>query len=338
MKVRFRWLAFSILFLTLAQATKAQKATETTQTVYQLLDEYSPESAALIRLLYQLPSSFEYPTVNINLSKEQPIDVWIPDKSEKGIIASLNTVVHESMHGLTSRLPYELIKKGDGLAYQMNEDYSAFYVNEEAVFLVKHSPVFNSNKISGQIPKAIRTFRFKPYIAPKSSSLGSQVNGIYGLMDEWNAYYFGTKASYDLYNYFKPKSDTNYEAFLAHVSDLAGTYFAFYEFKYFILKYLEYAKASQKPVYDGIMANSELRKAYNSIHDRYSALLLKIEARLDQIAVVPTTNTRDSVYRKDGYYFINETGVGLFLEEVNLLKGALDKPELKKIEADFRFK
>jgi hypothetical protein len=58
MKVRFRWLAFSILFLTLAQATKAQKATETTQTVYQLLDEYSPESAALIRLLYQLPSSF----------------------------------------------------------------------------------------------------------------------------------------------------------------------------------------------------------------------------------------------------------------------------------------
>jgi hypothetical protein len=101
---------------------------------------------------------------------------------------------------------------------------------------------------------------------------------------------------------------------------------------------LEYAKRNEKPVYDGIMANEALRFAYSSIHNRYAKLLSKIEARLDEIAQLPNSNTKDTVYREDGYYFINETGVGLFLEEVNLLKAALNTPVLKNLETEFRIK
>lgn len=338
MKVSLLWVFVLVLSVAHPKAIKAQNSSPTTQKVYQLLDKYSPESAALIRLLYRLPSSFEFPEVVMNLSNEQAVDVWVSEPTEKGIITSLNTVVHESMHGLTSRLPYELILKNDNLSYKMDDEYSAFYVNKDSIFLVKHSPVFNSNKISNEIPKALRTFRYKPYISPKSANLGSQVNGIYGLMDEWNAYYFGTQTSYDLFEYFQSKSSSNYEVYLEHISNLAGTYYAYYEFKYFMLKYLEFAKTNERVIFDGIMANTELRKAYNSIDDRYTQLLLAIEKRFDEIAVLPSANTKDSVYKEDGYYFINETGVGLFLEEIKLLKTELNKPGLKNMAAEFRFR
>jgi hypothetical protein len=66
--------------------------------------------------------------------------------------------------------------------------------------------------------------------------------------------------------------------------------------------------------------------------------LLAIEKRFDEIAVLPSANTKDSVYIEDGYYFINETGVGLFLEEIKLLKTELNKAGLKNMAAEFRFR
>ncbi|MFT6826870.1 MAG: hypothetical protein ACI9Z3_000911 [Roseivirga sp.] len=315
-----------------------QRKNTTEQKIYEYLDKYSPESSEMLRLLYSLPSSYQLNGITLNLSGEQSPSSWVSDNSEKGIMEALNTVVHESMHGLTSRLPYSLLKAQGDSEYTFKESYSAFYINKDSSFLVKHSPVFNSNKISNEIPKALRTFRFKPYITPRSNTLGSQANGIYGLMDEWNAYYFGTKAALDLFDYYKSKSNQNYEVYLDHVSNLAGTYYAYYEFKYFILKYLEYAKSNEKEIYDGIIANFEFRMAFTSINDRFSGLLNQFEERLATIAKLPESNTKDSVYEENGYYFINKTGVGLFTEEAEMLKTELDKPSLIALELALRIK
>ncbi|PIQ48828.1 MAG: hypothetical protein COW03_07930 [Cytophagales bacterium CG12_big_fil_rev_8_21_14_0_65_40_12] len=317
-------------------AAFGQRKNATDQKIYEYLDKYSPESSEMLRLLYSLPSSYELNGVTLQLSGEQAPSSWVSDHSEKGIMEALNTVVHESMHGLTSRLPYALLKAEGEIGYNFDDSYSAFYVNKDSSYLVKHSPVFNSNKITNEIPKTLRTFRFKPYIAPRSNTLGSQANGIYGLMDEWNAYYFGTKAAFDLFEYYKSKSGENYEVYLNHVSNLAGTYYAYYEFKYFILKYLEFAQLNEKAVYEGILSNIEFRKAFTSIDQRFAALLDQFEERLEEIAKLPASNERDSVYQENGYYFINETGVGLFTNEVEMLKAELDKPNLKELAIALR--
>tara|TARA_R110000796_G_scaffold71409_4_gene162119 strand:+ start:47456 stop:48472 length:1017 start_codon:yes stop_codon:yes gene_type:complete len=313
-----------------------QKKEATDREIYEYLDKYSPENSEMLRLLYSLPSKYQLNGITINLTKEQAPSFWVSDHSEKGILKRLNTVVHESMHGLTSRLPYTLLKERDDSYYSFKDSYSAFYVNRDSSFLVKHSPVFSSNRISDEIPKALRTFRFKPYIAPRSKILGSQANGIYGLADEWNAYYFGTKTALDLFDYYKSKSSQNHEVYLEYVSNIASTYYAYYEFKYFILKYLEYAKLNEKEVYDGIMANFEFRKAFTSIDNRFTDLLHQFEERLDEIAESPKSTTETSVYIEDGYYFINGNGVGLFTEEVEMLKAELEKPNLKALELALR--
>tara|TARA_R110001599_G_scaffold351908_1_gene585093 strand:- start:2256 stop:3272 length:1017 start_codon:yes stop_codon:yes gene_type:complete len=313
-----------------------QKKEATDRKIYQYLDRYSPESSEMLRLLHSLPSKYQLNGITINLMREQSPSSWVSDHSEKGILERLNTVVHESMHGLTSRLPYTLLKEQGNSYYNFKDSYSAFYVNKDSSFLVKHSPVFNSNKISNEIPKALRTFRFRPYIAPRSKILGSQVNGIYGLTDEWNAYYFGTKTALNLFDYYKSKSDQNHEIYLEYVSNIAASYYAYYEFKYFILKYLEYAKSNEKEVYDGIMANYEFRKAFTSIDDRFAELLREFDKRLDEIANVTEENKKGSAYIKDGYYFINGNGVGLFTEEVEMLKAGLENPSLKALELALR--
>jgi hypothetical protein len=335
MNLSFR-LVFASLILISQIPSFGQRQNNTDEKVYEYLDKYSPESSEMLRLLYSLPSSYKLNGVTLKLSGEQSPSFWVSDNSEKGIMEALNTIVHESMHGLTSRLPYSLLKNQGESYYNFKDIYSAFYINKDSSFLVKHSPVFNSNKISNEIPKALRTFRYKPYIAPRSNTLGSQANGIYGLMDEWNAYYFGTKAALNLFDYYKSKSNQNYEVYLDHVSNLAGTYYAYYEFKYFILKYLEFAKSNEKEVYDGIIANFEFRMAFTSINDRFSGLLNQFEERLDTIAKLPESNTKDSVYKEKGYYFINETGVGLFTDEAEMLKAELEKPALKALELVLR--
>ena len=309
----------------------------TSETALRHLEKYSPSAHHMMELLAEVPTSFNINGIQINTGRPSSFLVWIRERSEKGIIESLNTVVHESMHGFTSRYAYQMLEKEPPAGYEFGDDYSAFYLDVNEIYLVKHTEVFTSNLLKKRIPKSLRTFRYNPYIAPKDNNLGSQIQGIYGLMDEWNAYYHGTLTAYDLFGYYRSKAeDKNQQVYLEHVSNLAGTYFAYYEFKYYILKYLELAKASYPEVYSGVMANETLRKVYTEIDDRFSGLLALFETRLDVIENLVTADNYTSVYREDGYYFIGSSGVGLFSEEASKLKLELSKPSMVSLDESFK--
>lgn len=302
------------------------------------LKQYSTESFNMMSLLAETPNKFDIAGSQITLSKEQSPTDWLNDRTEKGIIESLNTVVHETLHGFTSRYSYVMLGEATDSNYEFGDHYSAFFLDKEEIYLVKHTEVFTSNKLKQEIPKALRTFRFNPYITPKDNNLGSQVQGIYGLMDEWNAYYHGTKTAYDLFEYYKAKASDNKKVYLEHVGNLAGTYFAYYEFKYYILKYLELAKAEHPDVYQGIIDNENLRKAYTSIDTRFSKLLSQFEERLDTIETLVTSDNYTSVYREDGYYFIGSNGVGLFSKEAEMLKKELSISAMLALDQELRIK
>ena len=124
--------------------------------------------------------------------------------------------------------------------------------------------------------------------------------------------------------------------YLDHVSNLAGTYFAYYEFKYYILKYLEMARQDYPDRYQELMDNTEMRKAYTAIDDRFTALVDLFEERLDTIETLVTSDNYTSVYRQDGFYFIGSNGVGIFSDEANLLKKELETDALKRLDQAIR--
>lgn len=319
----------------------AQNTTEskTDQFVWEQLEKYSPSSFRVMKTLYSLPEKFELNGVRISLSSEQAPNQWVSDNTDRGIMESINTVVHECMHGFTARYAYFLLHQNSPDTYISGDTYSAFYINENEVHLVKHDSIFSSNRIAGFIPKELKTFRYNPYISPKNNQLGSQVSGIFGLMDEWNAYYHGTKASFDLFDYYKEKASDDQGVYLEHVSNLAGTYYAHYEFKYFILKYLEFARSYSPKIYDSLLANEPLRKAFTSISDAYDQLIAEFETRLNDIAIIAQKADRTTIiYREKGYYFINGTGVGLFSKEADLLKKELSSKALLDLDRAFRLK
>jgi hypothetical protein len=320
--------------VTLSAQRLSTKAAE--DKIRDYLERYSSDGYDMISLLKKIPEQFNIGGSQITLSREESPTIWLDDRTEKGIIASLNTVVHESMHGFTSRYAYVMLGESEETDYEFGDQYSAFFLDKDQIYLVKHTEVFTSNKLKSEIPKALRTFRYKPYITPKDNNLGSQIQGIYGLMDEWNAYYHGTKTAYDLFDYYKEKASNDKKVYLEHVSNLAGTYFAYYEFKYYILKYLELAKKDYPETYEDILANTHLREAYTAIDTNFSKLLAQFEERLDTIENLVTSDNYTSVHREDGYYFIGSNGVGLFSKEAELLKEELNSTEMQALDTSLQ--
>jgi hypothetical protein len=154
----------------------------------------------------------------------------------------------------------------------------------------------------------LRTFRFD-YIDTDSLDLGTQLQGVYGLLDEFNAYYLGTKTSYELLPYYLNKGvNAEWGIFFNTVN---GTLYGILEFKLYILKYLIFARENYPQIYSGIMANGKFREAFIKA-DRNAYLFI-----LDYFS------RKRSIYdhiEKFGY-MVSETDEAIILETEDMLTG-----------------
>jgi hypothetical protein len=95
----------------------------------------------------------------------------------------------------------------------------------------------------------------------------SNHHGIYGLMDEFSAYYHGFNASLLLYE----RNEEIFEKFqYEDLKDMVSNEFAYYEFKLFIAWYLKYLIDCEPNVYSQLVSNKNLRTVYNSIEFAFS--------------------------------------------------------------------
>ncbi len=317
------------------QAVKAQRLskTEAEEVMWDYLEKYTPDRFQMMQNLKTRPTKFQLGITTVTLASEAPAVAWVDELTSDGVLKSLNTIVHETVHGFTSSWPFVLLGSDANVKYRFSDNYSAYYLAQDEVYLVKHTKVFNSNKIAPHIPESLKTFRYDPYIYPISEDLGSQVQGIYGLMDEWNAYYHGTKTAYNLFDHYQELAKNEPEIYLEHISDLAGTYFAYYEFKYYILSYMILARNKYPEVYSDILTNYELRNAYRAVDEKFDALIGDFQLRLDNL--VESVNSESGstrVAERNGYYFIGRKGVGLFVKERDSLKKELAKDEFMEMD------
>lgn len=267
-------------------------------------------------------------------------------KDTAGLLEDFGTVIHESCHELN-----HLISTKNGESYRKNQGY---FITRGVDILSEQGLVFNSVKLNKIVPDSLQRqiFRYKTYIGTPQEHLASQVDGIYGLVDELCAYYHGTKACFELYDFYFKYRCNGYQKpgeWALYVQHIASSYFAWYEFRLFISWYLEYAKKYDPDVYESCMNNTRLRLAYTLIDNLYGPLVRDFDARLKDLAVklshgnikvelADYENERSFIIRTRQSATRTSTQVfSIFSNRVSLLEALLEGEQNAILEA-FRLK
>lgn len=146
--------------------------------------------------------------------------------------------------------------------------------------VVKFVPdkLFKTELALNNIPENLKTLRWKTYVSSGSQN-ASNVYGIYGLLQEYEAYYHGDKAVYDTFEYVK-KIPFTVENFSTYYERIGGT--AFYEFTYYILSYLKYAQENRPDVYNIIINDENFRLVFKYVYTNYKSLVEEMKLKRAQ--------------------------------------------------------
>ena len=185
---------------------------------------------------------------------------WDKDVSGYAIMDMFSTIVHESVHGT------------NGVGKILLYPDSLYDVYRTSVVPTKTMTAYFEKKCT-----TAKIFRFGAYIKDAEDNLSSNISGIYGLLNEFCAYYHDVQSSYLMYNvYNELGSDFNY--FKDEMAnDALETYYAYYEFNLFIGGYLSYLKEYNKDVYYETIANKSLCIAYTEINRQFADVVDKVE-------------------------------------------------------------
>ncbi|MES2587626.1 MAG: hypothetical protein V4622_01525 [Bacteroidota bacterium] len=246
------------------------------------------------------------------------------------IIYNLETVVHEATHGFNLD-----IARKQGLL-------QGYFVNPQKMIAVEKTEVYNSHKLDKVIPDSLqkKIQRYNTYVGKREYNLASQTDGIYGLLDEFSAYYQGSLVLFNLkpwyeatYGYSSPNPWTE-----KYLPQIGGNVAAFYEFRILMAWYLEYSKAKYPEQYKKIMANTGLREAFTLLYDQFEKLANDYESEVTQTALI--LNEKGFKVLVDKKYITiylknSSTGQGHYLDEFSKLN-TIFTPQLAAVLKEFR--
>jgi hypothetical protein len=160
---------------------------------------------------------------------------------------------------------------------QFGDIQQGFYhaPGEEYWIEIEEGYIFPSNELSETIPNALRTFRYNTYIEGNSSTQG---HGVIGLLDEFNAYYLGSKYTYEMLPAFKELFGADY--LNQWVKHSASEMTAYFEFDFFIKEYLLYAQQHAPETYQYLKTNPAFTRSYSQISKKYGRLTQDYAAKV----------------------------------------------------------
>jgi hypothetical protein len=189
---------------------------------------------------------------------------WASGKWHFQILSSYAAVVHETCHAVNSDI---------GGFFSLG-----FFISPGIEIELSQTDVYETNEIDQGIPKSWKTgiFRYKTYIQgiKGEDQISTISDGIYGLMDEFDAYYQSTKAVVELYNYYKTFADYREPYYWAlYLSNCSSSIYAYFEFKLFIAWYLKYARKNHPRIYQTTLQNKNLKVVYSLIDEAYKKVI-----------------------------------------------------------------
>ncbi|MFZ9981278.1 MAG: hypothetical protein ACO3FI_04505 [Cyclobacteriaceae bacterium] len=235
----------------------------------QILQKHAATEYEILIRYESLPEKLSRPTKNggtITSTAGNDIFMYVNFATESSLLASLDVNIHELNHALTNAWFWEWARI-NRITAGTNFNYY-FYIKPGTEFAIDTElNLFPSGVLKDVIPPHLKTFRFDTYIAGNTSTQG---HGLLGLLDEFNSYLHGFKTSLLLRDAFLSSADQlkgrNYTDWLMG----AGTSMeAYYEFRFFILEYLLYARGQHTELYKNIKNEAWVGKVFNAISEEY---------------------------------------------------------------------
>lgn len=245
-------------------------------------------------------------------------------ETRQDLLDGFNTLVHEAVH---------LYNYEQGKFWHEN-----YYIAEGINIKVRRQRVFNSMELNRIVPKAVQRgiFRYRTYIGD-SSRVGSQINGFYGILEEFGAYYHGTKADLELkpfYQTFCRQSVCWVKHFLGNT---VSTLHAYYEFRLFMAWYLRYAKVYHPGDYRKLTKDRNLRLAFTLLDQQYQDLVSDFFAvRQRLISRLQASGAEVRLQNDTILIWVSEKNIlsyDTFDDEIVWLKSLMSQEDLLELEA-----
>lgn len=230
----------------LAATMPGLKAAVTEENIMAILDKYDPDGAMYFR--------------NTKSHNGSYLNWW---SEEDRILDCMNNAVHEECHAYTTTR-YQNVFDSATVRYHVstNRDISVTYDSKK---------VYMTNELSEFIPDSMKYDRYDTYVGEGIESIvASSQYGVYGLLNEYNAYGWGFNNDLCMYHYVK---DLKGKAYAKKWLKNNGSYQigAYAEFKYWMYLYLLHAKEEYPDLYADIANNQTFIEAYQAIDGRYRA-------------------------------------------------------------------
>jgi len=322
--------------------TPSTHARSTRDTVLHLLKEYSPDGYHIVDGYEKTPDDEITRHMKWKKKKDDFME-FVRGDSEKEILRAINMVVHETSHSYSALLACQMCEKITGTTGPRCGRYHAYRVGDGTAILVQRTAVFNTGEMAESIPPSLRTHRYKLYVSPETDRagyvIGSKANGVYGLLNEFDAYYHGNRAACDMYPYYRDRMGPGPAKWHDYFSGVNRSFSANVEFKFFILKYLQYAQRKHPAVYEGIMKNREFARAFLAIEKNHQDLIRdygnvknEVFAALGKDGYTVTEDDSNLYIGKGSGRF----GSGNHMRDYSLLKGELEKAEYRNMMEEIR--
>jgi hypothetical protein len=293
-------------------AQKTLQPKEKREYALKLLQKYNAEGWKIIK---QVDSMALHP----------PFDRFAEGDTEFDVRNAVGTMVHEMNHSYGALLAWKMKPKEA-------KNYMCYYLADDDHRLVRYTPVFPTEQMGRTIPKNLRTFRFETYIFnPKEKiPLTSNVLGIYGLLDEWVAYYQGTLTDVKMHCWYEENTPGNAEDWYDYFSNVGSAINAHQEFRFYCLAYLLHAQRHHPDMYKEMMQNQEMVETFLKVNELFSKLLLNYDIIKDGVF----TKLRAKgvkIIEDDEWIFLNRYGAGNYLTEYKILEKEMAKPAYQQM-------
>ncbi len=272
----------------------------------ELTNSFLPEYAPLMNTYYCGPGCFEQAASSfVYYGGLDSVFSWSHYNSEAQRLAHFDVTIHETAHKSMYEARVKCNNQLKGIDNSTNQKYKFVILNSKREFIeCDFETIPQANGMKSYIPEAFlpqeEMFFFKKIITSKKSprlqtyifegNTSANVDGIYGMLDEFSAYYHGTNAIWMLYE----RNDTLFSKF--QYEDLKNTVsscIAYYEFSLFIAWYLNYLKYEHPQKYAALLDNVNLRKVFTDLEFEFGKLVAIVENKITQIDII------NDYYKKD---------------------------------------
>lgn len=254
------------------------------------LRKYGQVEYSVISEYQNLPESFSMDTELGSMSSYKTFTEFdffhSTDKIE--LLGEVPIAVHEVNHGLTNGKAFtECNRRG---LQGLKNNYYFFTPSGNEILVRSDLRFFPTGRIIPLIPQDKRSFRFDTYVEGYTST---QTDGLLGLLDEFNSYAHSLATVLLLKKSYMEVPGMELSHYISWRQDLYSYVQSYYEFKYFLLQYLLYAKTNERTLYSEIKKSPDLMLAISTINSDFLKLVEQFNQE-DQV-------TGPAYWKKKGY-------------------------------------